>query len=216
MEILYSDPGNNAVLEGESLGPFKTGLIYGMVAVLIVLAANFYFLFVDPLNTTDWVLALITQYLPLLALAAYFFLAIFAALKVKPTRVEPDVPWGSQLMRAGALAATIIAVLVGVIAFFSTALQATVFANQMKVYAQEAAPRITAYTEEVRQVQRKNPPPPFTVEEIERGLQPPTLNDLGRSITTMVLLALVMGTLGGIIGALRGRLGSGPPGAGKP
>jgi hypothetical protein len=50
-----------------------------------------------------------------------------------------------------------------------------------------------------------NPPPLPTVEEIEEGLQPPALRDLGRSIANFVLRALLLGTAGAMVGILRGR-----------
>ena len=48
-------------------------------------------------------------------------------------------------------------------------------------------------------------PPPAQLEEVEATLQPPTLRDLGRSIANLVLRAVLLGTVGGVVGALRGR-----------
>src|SRR5918998_1703901 len=199
-------------------GPIRTGYFYGLAGVLVALASDLYFLFVDPSATPGWVLAAIAQYRTRLALALFLFLAILAALRVRPTRLDPGVPYRSLLLRDGALAATVVAVLFGATVFLTTALQATLFADQVRAYADEAAPRIVAYLDEL--ARRFDNPSPTTVEEVESGLQPPVLRDLGRSITNLVLRTVFLGTAGGLVGLLRGRFGASPRGAeaagGKP
>lgn len=204
------------------MGPIRTGFTYGIWAVLVAFASDLYFLFVDPSSTDGWVLAVIAQYRTRLALAAFLFLAILAAIRVRPTRLDPDVPYRSLLLRDGALAATVVAVMVGLALFLTTAVQATVFAEGMRDYAREASPKIVSYVNEVREeirdrrVERGAPPeeirdlpPPADVEEVEATLEPPTLRDLGRSIANLVLRAILLGTLGGLVGLLRGRPGAG-------
>jgi hypothetical protein len=153
-----------------------------------------------------------------LALALFLFLAILAALRVRPTRLDPGVPYRSLLLRDGALAATVVAVMVGITLFLTTALQATLLAGAARDYAREAAPKIVSYVNEVRMEIRqerkargaspekvRDLPPPAQVEEVEATLQPPGLRDLGRSMANFVLRAVLLGTAGGLVGALRGR-----------
>jgi hypothetical protein len=195
------------------LGPLRAGFVYGSVAVVIALVANLRFLFIDPEGTPDWILTVIEGYSTQLPLAAYLFLAILAALRVRPTRLEPGVPYRSLLLRDCVLAATVVAVMVGVALFFLTTLNATLFADEMRDYAREAAPSIVAYNEKV--AGRLDDPPPLpTVAEIEDDLQPPVLRDLGRSMANFVLRALVVGTAGALVGLIRGR--AGPPDGPKP
>jgi hypothetical protein len=197
------------------LGPLRAGFVYGSVAVVIALVSNLRFLFIDPEGTPDWILTVIEGYSTQLPLAAYLFLAILAALRVRPTRLEPGVPYRSLLLRDCVLAATIVAVMVGVALFFLTALNATLFADEIRDYAREAAPSIVAYNEKV--AGRVSDPPPIpTVEEVEAGLQPPVLRDLGRSMANIVLRALLLGAAGALVGILRGAFGSGDPGQPDP
>jgi hypothetical protein len=206
-------------------GPIWTGFRYGIVGVFVALASDLYFLFVDPAGTPGWILAVIAQYRTRLALALFLFLAILAALRVRPTRLDPGVPYRSLLLRDGALAATVVAVMVGTTLFFTTALQATVLAGAGHAYAAEAAPRIVSYVNETRAEIRerrveegasrekiRDLPPPAQLSEVEATLQPPTLRDLGRSMANFILRAVLLGTVGGLVGALRG----GPVGADKP
>jgi hypothetical protein len=199
-------------------GPIRTGFAYGIAGVLVALASDLYFLFVDPANTPGWILAVIAQYRTRLALALFLFLAILAALRVRPTRLDPGVPYRSLLLRDGALAATVVAVMVGITLFLTTALQATFLAGPARVYAEEAAPKIVAYVNgvrtEIRQSRKergasperiRDLPPPARTPEVEATLQPPTLRDLGRSIANFVLRAVLLGTAGGLVGVLRGR-----------
>jgi hypothetical protein len=208
-------------------GPIRTGYLYGLAGVLVALASDLYFLFVDPSGTPGWVLAVIAQYRTRLALALFLFLAILAALRVRPTRLDPGVPYRSLLVRDGALAATVVAVMVGITLFLTTALQATLLAGTARDYAVEAAPKIVSYVNEVRteiRQERKDRgaspekvrdlPPPAQIAEVEATLQPPTPRDLGRSIANLVLRAVLLGTVGGLVGALRGR--PAPPGDEKP
>jgi hypothetical protein len=199
-------------------GPIRTGYLYGLAGVLVAFASDLYFLFVDPLSTPGWVLAAIAQYRTRLALALFLFLAILAALRVRPTRLDPGVPYRSLLVRDGALAATVVAVMVGITLFLTTALQATLLAGAARDYAAEAAPKIVSYVNEVRSEIRqerkdrgaspekvRDLPPPAQLAEVEATLQPPTLRDLGRSMANFVLRAVLLGTAGGLVGALRGR-----------
>jgi hypothetical protein len=194
------------------LGPLKIGPFYGMIAVVVALAADLRFLFLDPSALDTWVLAVIETYRSSLALATCLFLGILAALRVRPTRLDPGVPYRSLLLRDGALAATVVAVMFGAAVFLTTALQATLLADEARAYAAEAAPRIVAYLDEL--AQRNDDPPPATVGEVESDLQPPVLRDLGRSLTNFVVRAVLLGTAGGLVGVLRGR--SGAPTGGKP
>jgi hypothetical protein len=200
------------------LGPIRTGFTYGIAAVLVALISDLYFLFVDPTETEGWILAVIAQYRTRLALATFLFLAILSALRVRPTRLDPEVPYRSLILRDGALAATVVAVMVGLVLFLTTALQATLFDGAMRDYARAASPKIVSYVNEVREeirerrVERGAPPeevrdlpPPARAGSVEATLQPPTLRDLGRSIANFVLRAVLLGTLGGLVGLLRGR-----------
>jgi len=196
------------------LGPLRTGFFYGLIAVFVALLADLRFLFIDPRAIPDWILTSFETFRTQLALATYLFLGILAALRVRPTRLDPDVGYRSLLLRDCALAATVVAVMVGLVLLVLTALNATLFADDIRAYARDAAPGIAAYDEKV--AGRLDDPPPLpTVGEIERDLQPPALRDLGRSITNLVLRALLMGTLGALVGLVRGRSGV-PAGDGKP
>src|SRR5215218_9934544 len=208
---MYSHPRRGS-------GPLRTGFAYGIVGVLVALVSDLYFLFVDPADTPGWVLAVIAQYRTRLALAVFLFLAILAALRVRPTHLDPGVPYRSLLLRDGALAATVVAAMVGFTLFLTTALQATLLAGTARDYAVEAAPKIVSYVNQVRTEIRqgredrgaspekvRDLPPPAQVAEVEATLQPPTPRDLGRSIANLVLRAVLLGTVGGLVGALRGR-----------
>jgi hypothetical protein len=188
------------------------GFVYGMIATIVALAADLRFFLIEPSALSTWVLAVIETYRSSLALATCLFLGILAALGVRPTHLEPGVPYRSVLLRDGALAATIVAVMFGATVFLTTALQATLFADEVRAYAAEAAPRIVSYLDEL--AGRFGNPSPTTVGAVESDLQPPALRDLGRSITNFVLRAVLLGTLGALVGALRGRFGA--PAGGKP
>ena len=182
-----------------------------MIAVVVALFADLHTLYIDPVATPNWILTSFEEFRSQLALAAYVFLGILAALRVRPTRLDPDVPYRSLLLRDCALAATVVAVMVGVTLLILTALNATVFAGDIRAYASDAAPSIAAYDEKV--AGRLDDPPPLPGEaEIEAALQPPEPRDLGRSISNFVLRAVLIGTIGGVVGVIRGRLG--PPAAG--
>lgn len=186
------------------MGPLRTGFIYGLIAVVVAFVADLRFLFIDPQGMPDWILTAIEEFRTQLALAAYVFLGILAALRVRPTRIDPGVPYRSLLLRDGALAATVVAVMAGVTLFILTALNATLFADDIRAYAHDAAPSIAAYDEKV--AGRLDDPPPLPgVQEIEANLQPPALRDLGRSIANFVLRAVLVGTIGGLVGIIRGR-----------
>jgi hypothetical protein len=188
------------------LGPLRIGFLYGIVAVIVALAADLRFLFLDPSALGTWVLAAIETYRSSLALATCLFLGILAALRVRPTRLDAGVSYGSLLLRDGALAAMVVAVMFGATVFLTTALQATFLADEARGYAGEAAPRIVSYLDEL--AQRYDDPSPTTVGAVESDLQPPTLRDLGRSITNLVLRAVLVGSIGGFVGVLRGRFGA--------
>jgi hypothetical protein len=184
------------------LGPLRTGFVYGAVAVVVALVADLRFLFVDPEALPDWILTVIEDYRTRLALAAYLFLAILAAIRVRPTRLDPGVPYRSLLLRDCTLAATVVAVMVGITLFVVTALNATVFSGAISDYASNAAPSMVTYYEKV--AGRLDDPPPLpTVEEVEQRLQPPALRDLGRSLANIVLRALLLGAAGALVGILR-------------
>lgn len=193
-------------MEG-SLGPLRTGFRYGMVAVVVALVADLRFLFLEPGDTPDWILTVIEDFRTQLALASYLFLAILAALRVRPTRLEPGVPYRSLLLRDCALAATIVSVMVGITLFVVTAINATLLADEMREYAHDAAPSMLSYYEK-EAGRLSNPPPLPTVEEIEERLQPPVLSDLGRSMANLVLRTLLLGVAGAVVGILRGSSGS--------
>ena len=195
------------------MGPLRIGFFYGVIAVIVALATDLRFLLLEPEGVPDWILTAIEEFRTQLALAAYLFLGILAALRVQPTRIDPGVPYRSLLLRDCALAATVVAVMVGFALLVVTALNATLFADEIRAYAHDASPSIAAYNEKV--AGRLDDPPPLpTVEETEKGLQPPALRDLGRSIANFVLRALLLGTVGGMVGILRGR--SGNPSVVKP
>ena len=195
------------------MGPLRIGFFYGVIAVIVALATDLRFLLLEPEGVPDWILTAIEEFRTQLALAAYLFLGILAALRVQPTRIDPGVPYRSLLLRDCVLAATVVAVMVGFALLVVTALNATLFAGEIRAYAHDASPSIAAYNEKV--AGRLDDPPPLpTVEEIEKGLQPPALRDLGRSIANFVLRALLLGTVGGMVGILRGR--SGNPSVVKP
>ena len=190
------------------MGPFRAGFVYGAVAVVVALVADLRFLFIDPEGIPDWVLTVIEGFRNQLALAAYLFLAILAALRVRPTRIEEGVPYRALLLRDCTLAATVVAVMVGVTLFVVTALNATLFADEIRVYARDAAPSIVAYDEKV--AGRLDDPPPLpTVEQVEEDLRPPVLRDLGLSMANFVVRAILLGAAGALVGALRGSFGSG-------
>lgn len=189
------------------MAPLRAGVIYGLIASLVTAVISFRFLYLNPEGTGDWVLAASETFLPQLAAVTQLFLALLAAIQVRPVRRDPDVPYRSLLLRDCTLAATVVAVIVGVTLLAITALQATVFADAMREYAREAAPPITSYVNETREG-LSEPPPPASVEQITATLQPPTLNDLGRSIFNLVMRALLLGFAGALVGLLRGRFGS--------
>src|ERR687894_187740 len=203
--MLYAGVSDRVWLSGDALGPLRIGFFYGMIAAIVALAGDLRFLVIDPSALDTWVLAVIETYRSSLALAACLFLGILAALRVRPTRLDPGVPYRALLLRDGALAATIVAVMFGATIFLTTALQATLFADEVRAYAAEAAPRIVSYLDEL--AGRFDNPSPTTVGAVESDLQPPALRDLGRSITNFVLRAVLLGTLGAVVGALRGRFG---------
>ena len=189
------------------MSPLRAGLVYGSVAVLVALVTELRFLLIDPQGIPDWILTVIEEFRTQLALATYLFLGILAALRVRPTRLDPDVPYRSLLLRDCVLASTVVAGMVGATLFVVTALNATLFADALRDYARGAAPSIVAYNEKVAG-RISDPPPIPTVEEVEEALQPPVLRDLGRSMFNLVLRALLLGSAGALVGALRGSFGS--------
>src|ERR671916_3418446 len=201
------------VMSRYRLGPPRIGFFYGAIAVVVALAADLRFLFVDPQGIPDWILTVIEEFRTQLALATYLFLGILAAIRTRPTRLDPDVPYRSLLLRDCVLAATVVAAMVGFALFVATALNATLFADEIRAYGGEAAPSIVAYNEKV--AGRLDDPPPLpTVAEIEEDLQPPVPRELGRSMANFVLRALVVGTAGALVGLFRGRFGA--PSSPKP
>lgn len=189
------------------MAPLRAGVIYGLIAALVTAVISFRFLYLDPAASADWVLAASETFFPQLAAATQLFLALLAAIQARPVHLEPDVPYRSILLRDCTLAATVVAVIVGVTLLIIGALQATVFADAMRDYARDAAPSIVSYVNESRE-EVSEPPPPATVEQVANSLQPPALNDLGRSIFNLVLRALLFGLVGALVGLLRGRFSS--------
>ncbi len=188
------------------MGPLSTGFRYGLVAVAVALVAELRFLLITPGELPNWILTVIETYRTQVPAAAFLFLSILAALRVRPVRMEPGVPYRSLLLRDGAMTATIVAVMAGLALLLVTGLNSTVFANDVRAYATDAAPYILEYSEKV--AGRLNDPPPLPpVEQIEADLQPPELRDLGRSLANLVLRAILLGTVGAIVGALRGAFG---------
>jgi hypothetical protein len=211
------------------LGPIRTGLFYGALAAVVAFVAELYFLFLDPSEVAGWVLAVIGSYRTRLSLAVFLFLGILAALGMRPVRLDPDASYRSLLLRDGALAATVVALVVGVVLAFTTLLQATVLADDMRAYARESAPKVVSYVngvrDEIQQRRREegqspeevnDVPPPAELAEVEESFGPPAPRDLGRSLANFVLRAVLLGTVGGLVGLLRGRSKTGPHGASGP
>ena len=211
------------------MGPIRTGLFYGALAAVVALVAELYFLFLDPSEIAGWMLAVIGSYRTRLSLAAFLFLGILAALRMRPVRLDPDASYRSLLLRDGALAATVVALVVGLVLSLTTLLQATVFADDMRVYARESAPKVVSYVngvrDEIQQRRREegqspekvnDVPPPAETAEVEESLGPPAPRDLGRSLANLVLRAVLLGTVGGLVGLLRGRSKGGADGAPGP
>jgi hypothetical protein len=119
------------------------------------------------------------------------------------------VPYRSLLLRDCTLAATVVAVMAGATLFLLTALNATLFADDIRNYARDAAPSMVAYYEKVAG-RMDNPPALPTLEQVQANLQPPALRDLGRSIFNFVLRALLLGFAGALVGLLRGSSGRNP------
>ncbi len=200
------------------MGPLSTGFRYGLVAVVVALVAELRFLLITPGELPNWILTVIETYRTQVPAAAFLFLSILAALRVRPVRMEPGVPYRSLLLRDGAMAATIVAIMAGLAFLLVTGLNSTVFADNVSAYAADAAPYILEYNEKV--AGRLDEPPQLPpVGEIEAGLQPPELRDLGRSLANLVLRAILIGTVGAIVGTLRGsfgKRGEGETGEGAP
>ena len=194
------------------MGPLRIGFFYGIIAVLVALVADLRFLFIDPEAIPDWVLTAIEEFRTQLALTAILFLGILAAIRTRPTRVDPDVPYRSLLLRDCVLAATVVAVMAGLALFVATALNATLFADEIEP-TPATTPSIVAYNEKVAG-RLEDPPPLPPAAEIEEDLQPPVLRDLGRSLANLVLRAVIVGAAGAAVGLVRGR--SGPSGGPKP
>ena len=188
------------------MGPLRTGFRYGIVAVVVALLSDLRFFLITPGDLPNWILTVIETFRRELALAAFVFLSIVSALRVRPIRTDPDVPYRSLLLRDGALAATVVAMMAGLTLLLLVALNSTVFADNLRTYASEAAPYILEYNEKVAG-RLEEPPPLPPVQEIEAGLQPPEPRDLGRSLANLVLRAILLGTIGAIVGALRGAFG---------
>ena len=195
------------------MGPLRIGFFYGVIAVVVALAADLRVLFLDPQTVPDWILAAIEEFRTQLILTTILFLGILAAIRARPTRAEPGVPYRSVLLRDCVLAATAVAVMAGFALFVATALNATLFADEIRAYASDATPSIVAYNEKVAS-RLEDPPPLPPAAEIEEDLQPPVLRDLGRSLANLVLRAVLVGAAGAVVGLVRGR--SGPSGGPKP
>jgi hypothetical protein len=77
-----------------------------------------------------------------------------------------------MLVRDGAVAGTTVAVVIGATLVVLTFSQATVFAEGMRDYVREAAPKMHSYVNE-RRLEQENPPPPVSLEAVEAALEPP-------------------------------------------
>lgn len=197
------------------MSPFRAGFVFGVIAILVALFADLRFLIWDPAGIRDWVLTAFEAFRTQLALSAYLFLAILAALRVRPTRLDPGVPYRSLLLRDATLAAAIVGAMVSLALIALTFLSATVFADDLRAYAREAAPIITAYNNEVAS-DLSDPPAIPPAQEVERQLQPPEPRQVGQSLANLVLRTLLLGSAGALVGAIRGRRAGDapPPGAG--
>ena len=204
---MYSGYGTDREQYGAWLGPLRAGFIYGTVAVIVAIVADFRFVYLNPDNVDGWIIAVVEQYRTQLALAAYLLLAILAALRTRPTYIDPDVPYRSLILRDCTLAATIVAMMVGVALFFITFLQATFFADTIREYAGAAAADYVGYVQELAD-RFSSDPPQVTVQEMRETFGPPPLADLGRSIFNLVMRGLLLGLTGAIVGVLKNRFGS--------
>lgn len=189
------------------MGPLRAGFIYGAIAVVVAILADFRFVYLNPDSVDGWIIAVVEQYRTQLALAAYLLLAILAALRTRPTYIDPDVPYRSLILRDCTLAATVVAMMVGVALFLITFLQATFFADTIREYASAAAVEIVAYVQELAD-RFSSDPPQTSVGEVRETLLPPTLSELGRSIFNLVMRGLLLGLTGAIVGVLKARFGS--------
>lgn len=189
------------------MGPLRAGFIYGAIAVVVAILADFRFVYLNPDSVDGWIIAVVEQYRTQLALAAYLLLAILAALRTRPTYIDPDVPYRSLILRDCTLAATVVAMMVGVALFLITFLQATFFADTIREYAGAAAVEIVAYVQELAD-RFSSDPPQTSVGEVRETLLPPTLSELGRSIFNLVMRGLLLGLTGAIVGILKARFGS--------
>lgn len=189
------------------MGPFRAGIFYGSVAVVVALATNLHFLLIDASGPPGWVIGVWESYRTHLTLAAFLLCAIVAAIRTVPQRLDEGVPYRSLLLRDCTLAGTIVAVMAGLALMIIVFLQATVFSGAMQSYAQTAAPGIVAYIQELG-ARFSSPPDPVTAGQIEEDLAPPTIGELGQSISNFVLRALMLGGVGAVVGLMRGR-GSG-------
>lgn len=174
--------------------------------MVVAILADFRFVYLNPDSVDGWIIAVVEEYRTILALAAYLLLAILAALRTRPTYIDPDVPYRSLILRDCTLAATVVAVMVGVALFLITFLQATFFADTIRNYADAAAPEIVAYVRELAD-RFDSDPPQTSVSGVRETLSPPTLSELGRSIFNLVMRGLLLGLTGAIVGVLKARLG---------
>src|SRR3712207_2281714 len=148
------------VMSRYRLGPLRIGFFYGALAVVVALAADLRYLFIDPQEIPHWILTAIEEFRTQLALTVTLFLGILAAIRTRPTRVDPDVPYRSVLLRDCVLAATVVAVMAGGVLFVGTALKPPVFAGAKSVFARGPRPRIVSYQEEGgRGLGHPSPPP---------------------------------------------------------
>lgn len=186
------------------MGPFRAAIFYGVIAVVVALAANLHFLLLDASSTPGWIVAVIEQFRTTLALAAFLMLGILAAMRTNPERFDEGVPYRALLLRDCTLAATLVAAMVGLTLIVVVFLQATVLSGPMQTYASDAAPRIISYIEELGD-RFSDPAEPVTAAQIEDDLAPPTLGSLGQSISNFVLRTLLIGSAGALVGLIRGR-----------
>jgi hypothetical protein len=63
--------------------------------VAVALVVDLRFLYIDQDVIPDWILTVFEGFRTQLALAAYLFLGILAALRTRPTQLDPGVPYRS-------------------------------------------------------------------------------------------------------------------------
>ena len=63
------------------MGPFRAGIFYGIIAVVVALVANLHFLLLDASGTPGWIMAVVEDFRTTLTLAAFLMLGALAAMR---------------------------------------------------------------------------------------------------------------------------------------